>query len=545
MKVYSYDDITVDKLVDANKARAKTCQACGKLFIPGPERNSTRRKYCYRTHYCICENCGKEFIVERDLAYPNKTCSKKCNTEQQHANLVKTMQEKYGVDNPSQHPELHAKAVKSILAKQDQITAHLMQTMQEKYGGMGTASPVLRAKIDKTIQEKYGVDNVSRLPGIREKIRTALKSDESVAKYKATSRSHYGTDYPAQSEEIQYLMKKTCMERYGVEYVGSLPEVIAKTRDTVLKRYGYTTYLSTDAAREKARAAVLANFSGRISKLNKEFGEKLSANNINYEFEYYLNRKWYDMRLTDCNTVVEIDPSYTHSSVPSHWSEEGLDPNYHVMKTEKAKEAGYRCIHIFDWDDWDKMMTVLKQPVHKIGARKCELRLVTNKESNAFLDEHHIQGAVQGVLEGYGLYYQDKLIQVMTFGRPRYTKKYDFELLRLCTLPDYAVSGGAERLFKHFTMFHLSSTILSYCDLAKFSGEVYSRLGFQLDHVSSPAKVWSRGKQRVTDNLLRQRGYDQLFGTSYGKGTSNEQLMLDNGWLPVYDCGQAVYVCRI
>ena len=34
------------------------------------------------------------------------------------------------------------------------------------------------------------------------------------------------------------------------------------------------------------------------------------------------------------------------------------------------------------------------------------------------------------------------------------------------------------------------------------------------------------------------------FGTNYGKGTSNEQLMLDNGWLPVYDCGQAVYEFR-
>lgn len=35
--------------------------------------------------------------------------------------------------------------------------------------------------------------------------------------------------------------------------------------------------------------------------------------------------------------------------------------------------------------------------------------------------------------------------------------------------------------------------------------------------------------------------YDQLFGTSFGKGTSNEELMLLDGWLPVYDCGQAVY----
>ena len=27
----------------------------------------------------------------------------------------------------------------------------------------------------------------------------------------------------------------------------------------------------------------------------------------------------------------------------------------------------------------------------------------------------------------------------------------------------------------------------------------------------------------IIDNLLRQRGFDQLFGTNYGKGTSNEK----------------------
>ena len=39
-----------------------------------------------------------------------------------------------------------------------------------------------------------------------------------------------------------------------------------------------------------------------------------------------------------------------------------------------------------------------------------------------------------------------------------------------------------------------------------------------------------------------QRGYDQLFGTSYGKGTSNRDLMIQNGWREVYDCGQITWV---
>ena len=49
----------------------------------------------------------------------------------------------------------------------------------------------------------------------------------------------------------------------------------------------------------------------------------------------------------------------------------------------------------------------------------------------------------------------------------------------------------------------------------------------------------------ITDGLLRQRGFDQLFGTHYGKGTSNEQLMLDNGFVEIYDCGQQAYVLNL
>ena len=75
----------------------------------------------------------------------------------------------------------------------------------------------------------------------------------------------------------------------------------------------------------------------------------------------------------------------------------------------------------------------------------------------------------------------------------------------------------------------------------EFDGSVYEKLGMTKIRITPPQEVWSKGNRKITANLLRSRGYDQLFGTDYGKGTSNEQLMLENGWLPVYDCGQAVY----
>ena len=130
----------------------------------------------------------------------------------------------------------------------------------------------------------------------------------------------------------------------------------------------------------------------------------------------------------------------------------------------------------------------------------------------------------------------------MTFGKSRYSKQHHVELLRLCTLSGYRVIGGASKLFKFATQNYGLSNIISYCDLSKFTGDVYTKIGMTKLRQTPPNKHWSKGNQHITDNLLRQRGFDQLFNTNYGKGTSNEELMLEHGWLPVYDCGQSVYV---
>ena len=182
-----------------------------------------------------------------------------------------------------------------------------------------------------------------------------------------------------------------------------------------------------------------------------------------------------------------------------------------------------------------------------IYARNLEVRCVNLHDAVEFEILNHLQGSCKNQKFRLGLYdSSSKLIQLMTFGKPRYSSKYSVELLRLCTDSDYAVIGGANKLFHHFIKNYVYNadlkSIVSYCDLSKFSGNVYEKMGMRLDHVSPPAKVWSKKSDMVRDTLLRQRGYDQLFGTEYGKGTNNEELMIQNNWVPVYDCGQNVYV---
>ena len=133
----------------------------------------------------------------------------------------------------------------------------------------------------------------------------------------------------------------------------------------------------------------------------------------------------------------------------------------------------------------------------------------------------------------------------MTFGTPRYNKNYGWELLRYCSSKN--IVGGAEKIFSHFLKQYNPTSIISYCDLSKFDGTTYAKLGFTLLGKHEPSKHWFNLKtgRHITDNLLRQRGFDQLFGKeygTYGKGTSNEDLMLKHNFIEVYDCGQATYI---
>lgn len=111
----------------------------------------------------------------------------------------------------------------------------------------------------------------------------------------------------------------------------------------------------------------------------------------------------------------------------------------------------------------------------KYRASKLILRKNDFEDYN-FLNENHYQGWIPSSVR-YGLFDGDELIIEMTFGKPRFNKRYDWELLRLCTKKNSIVNGGASRLFKHFCE-DFSGSIISYCNESKFNGNIYSILGF-------------------------------------------------------------------
>lgn len=538
----------------------KICQYCGKIY----ESKANNSKYCKGPHYMTCPVCGKSYLVTNNekLKFPPTACSYECRTIRRTETSIK----KYGCTAPGNNTEARRKS---------------SETMMKKYGvPHAMMSEEIREKSKKTLIEKYGVDNVGKNSTINKKGKDTQRNNNNgklafnteksymhrhitvMEKYghevfadkqirekaKKTMIERYGAPYNMQVPELKEKQQKTLFEHYGYTAAFACPEIRKKSEQTMVERYGVTNASYSEELVKKAEQTILERYGklSKYSKINDEFASLLSENGIEFIQEKFIGgrdfARWYDFCIDSQKMMIELNPTYTHNILGNHWCS-NITKDYHIAKSNLAKEYGYRCIHIFDWDDKNKIIGMISKK-KKIYARDCRIFNIYKNIADEFTEENHLNGKCKGQFMCLGLLHDNELVQIMTFGKPRYDNNYSIELLRFCTKIGYQVVGGASRLFNFATKYMELDNIISYCDLSKFSGDVYEKMGMSLLRITPPQEIWSKNTDKITANLLRQRGYDQLFNANHGKGTSNEKLMLENGWLPVYDCGQAVYEYR-
>lgn len=564
-----------------NRKREKSLEKYGVENISQAEEVKEKKKQSSLEKY------GVEYTLQ---AQEVKELSKKTNlqkygveyavqSQEVRDKIKETNLQKYGVEYSIEASEIKEKIKEINLEKygvpyaiaSEEVRNKVKEANLKKYGvEYSFQAEEVKEKIKETNLKRYKVENISQAPEIRKKVKetnlerygveSTFQSPEIRGKGKKTNLEKYGVEYPTKSQEIKDKTKETNLERYGVEYAAQAPEIKAKRKKTNLEKYGVPFTIMADEVREKAKNTFREKYEvdffcqhekcikaggKRISNINKNFQKFLSKNGIENELEFIIENAGYDLRVG--NTLIEIDPCYTHNVTSKPYfkrkSKECIPVDYHIAKTNFAREHGFNCIHVFDWDDWEKVKNLL-QFKERIYARECTGRTLIKKESREFLDKYHLQGSTKECQFAYGLFYEGELVEVMTFGKPRYNRNYEYELLRLCTASKFNVIGGASRLLNFFEEQVKPKSLISYCDLSKFNGEVYEKLGFKLKEQTQPAIHWynQKTKRHITDNLLRQRGYDQLHNANYGKGTSNEELMIKHGYVKIPDCGQLVFI---
>ena len=243
-----------------------------------------------------------------------------------------------------------------------------------------------------------------------------------------------------------------------------------------------------------------------------------------------------DIYIPDYNLAIEYDGLYWHS-------EEYKIDTYHVNKTNLCEAKNIQLIHIFE-DEWRDKQDIVKSRLSGllnmntvIYARDCECREVSSQDAMKFLNENHLQGAI-GSMYRYGLYYNDKLVSLMTFGKSRFNET-EFELLRFCNVLWTHIIGGASKLFTHFLRDHQEiNEIISYADRRWSRGQVYEKLGFTKDSISKPSYYY------VIDNCRENRIHYQkhiLVEQGYDSTKSEHDIMLERGIYRIYDCGTLKY----
>ena len=141
-----------------------------------------------------------------------------------------------------------------------------------------------------------------------------------------------------------------------------------------------------------------------------------------------------------------------------------------------------------------------------------------------------------------GLYYNDELVSIMTFGYRHTNAKKEFELIRFCNKINTNVVGAASKLFKHFIKNYSSQIeenyILSYADISLFDGGLYNTLGFSLKHRTVPNYFWVVNKKREHRFKYNKR---KLIKEGFNPNITEKEIMYTRGYYRIFGCGQDRY----
>ena len=447
---------------------------------------------------------------------------------------------------------------------------------------------IWQANLKKSLNEKYGVDNVSQLNSTREKVKQSVKKRfgvenvaqaESIKKQiRETNIKRYGYANVAQREDIKKKIRKTLQERYGVAYPSKNPEIAAKISKTALSN-SYSN-LKRVLDKNNLKFTKEIDFRGWIS-----LEADLACLKCGCEFHYKFNKgKDISRACPHCHPFTQsraeeeitnfirkvlpdatvlnnyrglISPQEVDIYIPSHnlaiefnglyWHSEdqGKDKRYHLDKTIACEEKDAQLIHIFE-DEWRDKQQIVKNRLrhllsatsHKIYARTCDIRNVDSQLASKFLNKYHLQGATNGSIN-LGLYKNGRLVALMTFCKSRFNKKYNWELLRYCTIGSFSIIGGASKLFKHFVS-NYSGSIISYADRRWSNGNLYKQLGFSQLTSSAPAYYYVRDDVRYNRIKFQKHKLATVLET-FDPELSEFQNMIINGYERVWDCGNLVY----
>lgn len=475
--------------------------------------------------YPSCDGCGKKLssfhwepylrpelrkdpqIKQGYRPFCSRSCAYKHGTKSE--NYKKTSLEKWGVEHPMKSP---------IVAEKIKVTNLL------KYGD-ANPNRWSGSKFAQQLVEKYGVDAVRRIPGVSEKIARS--------KLDATMKL-----LPAKIAEMEKLFDVQCLSD-----IGNLSFTRIDDIDFTWRHSCGREYVSNISFRGIRMCPTCSSGSSKgVSEVFKFVAEELGLEAIQRDRNVICPREL-DIWIPEKKVAIEFDGTYWHSAKFESRSKS-------MEKLEACDKLGIQLItlqeHLWQYRQ-DAVKSRLRSILGKneiLPARKTTMSEIDQPTSSAFLQVHHLQGPARASVH-LGLYMAEELVAVATFGRPRWAKSYDWELIRMAFKSGYTITGGAAKLIAGFRKYNTGS-IVSYADRCWSTGNVYKQLGFTFSHNTSPSYWWIHHKLGAYARYQTQKKkLPKLLGglgKTFYQELSEEENMRLAGFLQLYDRGNSVWV---
>ncbi len=157
-----------------------------------------------------------------------------------------------------------------------------------------------------------------------------------------------------------------------------------------------------------------------------------------------------------------------------------------LLENSNAKK---KSLHIFE-DLWRTRTEIYKNKIQSIlgsnqtiAARACQIVKLDKINADAFFNKNHLhQSTTAG--HKYGLIYKNKLVAAISFSKSRvmtdgqiYYRSY--ELIRFSNQLGYTVTGGLNKLLKHFIEEKNVQHLMTYIDLNWGDGKAFLDFGFK------------------------------------------------------------------
>lgn len=266
-----------------------------------------------------------------------------------------------------------------------------------------------------------------------------------------------------------------------------------------------------------------------------EWMKKLDVGHIEQNNRNVMSPYEIDILCWSKKVGVEINGMYWHG-------EHNKEPKYHMMKARRAKKVGLKLLQFWESELENKSKICKSMIKNALGlSRRIYARQLKIKQANAdFFEHNHLAGSARASVY-YGLFDGETCLAAMSFGRPRFNKNYEWELIRYANTLNTIVVGGASRLFKHFVRTHDPKNVLSYADRRISQGNMYKVLGFKFSHKTPPNYGWYKNLHYLTRYQTQKHKLSKLID-DFDSNKSETENMRDAGWSKIYDAGNLAYV---